>query len=477
MTIPECPFSDKDVDAIIKNMLKNIASPSNSLTLFDKNTTILAAAGAIIASPAMPDNKFSQSYFFHWVRDGAIIMLSICNLYEDCTDPERKADYKEIILNYLDFVEKIQSQPQLNGFNVLGEPKFNIDGTLWTGAWGRPQSGGAACQALVLAKILSIFIKEEDSKDIIKKIYNHDSSSLLKANLEYCAKVWSNTSFSMWEELDGNHFSVSFLQHLALLVGSLVAIRLLDPKASFYYREMASHINNVIKQHWNEDLGYYFETLNKENFLGGGIDSSILIGLSSAQSCPTIDKEYLLTSERPLSTIFYIRNAFENLYKINVDRKMQGKKGVLIGRYVQDIYDGNQSLYGNPWFICSAILASSYYQIAEQLLSGKEIKVSFLVKQFLLQTTTADFSIDETINKHHRSFSSLINSLLEEGDAILDLLKEHSVTYPDGSTMHMSEQIDRSSGMQVSARDLSWSYAAVLHAIHERKKLINYLTK
>lgn len=475
MNIPTCPFSEKDINAIIDNLLKNIATSSNCLTMSNNNVTILSKPGAVIASPAMPDNHFSQSYFFHWVRDGAIVISTICTLYENCSDPQRKAYYKEIILSYVDFVEKIQSQPMLNNVNVLGEPKFNVDGTVWTQPWGRPQAGGAACQALVLAKIYKILNEEGGHNDILKKIYSHEPTSLLKANLEYCTQVWSEPSFNMWEELNGKHFSVNFMQYIALCVGTLVAAHDIDPKAALYYRTIAHHMIGVIRSHWSEDLGYYFETLNAENMLGGGIDSSILITLCNVQDYRHLDEEFYITSYRSLSTIFYIRNAFENLYKINVNNKMQGIKGVLIGRYTQDIYDGNQSVHGNPWFLCSAMLATTYYLIAIELLKGEKILVNNLTMQFLTQTTSLTFVLDDIIDENHPHFSALLESFLKEGDAILALLKQYSATYPDGSTMHMSEQIDRVSGEQISARDLSWSYAELLHTLHERENLVNLL--
>ena len=475
MNIPPCPFSNSDVDAVIQNMLKNIATTSNSLTMTNENKSITAIPGAVIAAPAMRDAKFSQCYYFHWVRDGAITIGSVCALYEKCRDPKKKAYYKEIILAYVDFVEKIQQQPELNGINILGEPKFNIDGTLWTEAWGRPQIGGINCQILVLCNIIRVLTLEGNNEKIIEKIYNSSPSSLLKANLEYCASTWKEETFNVWEELKGEHFSVALPRRFALLAGAAVASHLGDPGAAAYYTETAGHITDLLRGHWNEELGYYFETRNEENLLGGGIDSSVLMSIFYAQAHP-FDKEFILTSYRSLSTIFYVRNSFESLYKINVDNKMQGVKGLLIGRYTQDIYDGNQSIYGNPWFLCTNLLAGTYYALAKQLLQGETILVNTLVQQFLLQTApNVTFLLNDIINSKHKNFSKFIACLLEEGDAILSLIKKYCITYEDGSAMHMSEQIDRASGEQVSARDLSWSYATLISAVNEREKLLNEL--
>lgn len=474
--IPDCPFSAEDLDAIIVNLLNNIATTSHSLTLVDNHITLKAMPGAIIASPSLPANHFSQSYFFHWVRDSAIVIAAICDLYVSAKEVSKKSTYREIIVNYLSFVEKIQAQPAINGINVLGEPKFNIDGTVWSEKWGRPQLGGAAIQALVLCKITAI-LNDEGEGALVNKIYNNDANSLLKANLEYCARSWAEDSVNVWEELSGNHFSVRFRQYMALTVGAEVAEKLNDSAAAVYYKDITHHLADVLRKHWNEALGYYFETLNQENQLGGGLDTSVLISLVAGQTAK-IEDEFSLTSDRSLSTFYYMRNAFEGLYQINVAQRMRGKKGVFLGRYAQDIYDGNHFIYGNPWFIPTNALASAYYGIIGQLLQGKTINVTFLVQQFLSQVAPSlKFNSNDSINKNHKKFRDLINHLFEEADAILTFVKEHCMTEMDGSRMHMSEQIDRASGEQISARDLSWSYASLLSTIKIREKIVNALEK
>ena len=38
---------------------------------------------------------------------------------------------------------------------------------------------------------------------------------------------------------------------------------------------------------------------------------------------------------------------------------------------------------------------------------------------------------------------------------------------------HLDEQIDRNTGVQMSAKDLTWSYAEVLNAVTARKAVID----
>jgi glucoamylase len=477
ITIPSAPFTTKDVDAVIQNLLKNIATSSNALTRVENNDVTVAMPGAVIAAPALPSNEFSQAYYFHWVRDGAIVMSIIEDLYLRSNDKKQKAYYREIMVSYLDFVEKIQSQPWLNGVNVLGEPKFNVDGSLWTGAWGRPQIASAGDQVIALTKIAAIFLDEEKDQDLVNKIYNTNPNSLLKANLEYCATLWSAPSVNMWEELSGNHFSVRLMQRSALLIGAVLAERLGDGEAAAYYRQTALHINNMLETHWHEHLGYYFETPLAENQQGGGIDVSVLISLFYGQQ-NDIHDEFSVTQSRVLSTAFYVRSVFKDLYQINVARHINDTncRAWLIGRYEIDIYDGNRSIYGNPWFLSSNLLAALYYSIIKELLLGKKILVNFLVQQFCHQVAPElKIPLDDVIESSKPYFSSFIECLFREGDAILEIIKQHCATYDDNTTMHMSEQIDRFTGKQASANDLSWSYSSYLSAVLEREKVIELL--
>jgi len=474
-SIPESPFSREDMEIVIQHLLDNISTKSHPLTRVEKDSVLPAIPGAVIAAPAMPDNKFSQSYYFHWVRDGALSISSVVDCYLHCENKEKKAYYLGILVDYIGFVEKIQSQPWLNQIDILGDPKFNVDGTVWTESWGRPQIGGAAAQALTLLRIATIFLDEGIYEDLVAKIYNENPSSLMKANLEYCARNWASKSFSMWEELYGDHFSIRFIQRGALLKGAAFAEKMNDLQAAQYYKEVAGHLDSLLETHWKEHLGYYFETLDAENKLGGGIDMSVLMTLFYSRHNDPLDL-FSLTSARVLSTAFYVRRAFETLYQINVINHAIGDgRGPLIGRYETDIYDGNQSIYGNPWFLCSNLLAAVYYAIAKQLLKGRKVKLTFVTQQFFHQVAPlVQFEIDEVLSSKHASFEALIQSLIQQGDAILRSVKKHCITYND-TPLHMSEQIDRASGEQVSARDLSWSYASLLSAIYERDKVLKLL--
>lgn len=476
--LPAAPFSKEEQTTIENNLLKNIATGDNKLVKVPGDTILEAAPGAVIAAPALPSPTFSQDYFFYWVRDGAIAMNEVILAYETETAQDRKAIFKQCLLDYINFVKKIQTQPQLNGIDVLGEPKFNIDGTLWTGEWSRPQPDGAAYQAIFLAKMAQIFLDAGNKDFVLANIYSPgETPSLLKDNLEYTAKNWSSMSIGPWEELLGFHFSVEAVQRRALIDGAAVALRLNDPGAAAYYLSTAESIGNLMDAHWNDDVGYYFDLFKGQDIRGGGMNSAIVFGLVYGQLNNKVDR-FSLISKRALSSAFYVRNAFETLYQINVLNSRKENMGPLIGRYPPDLYDGNRMVYGNPWFLCSNMLAAFYYQTAIRFLQGEVITVDFLVQQFFNQVAPhVNLIINETIGLKTQNFAPIITALIHQADAMLNTIKALSIDENDQSHFHMSEQINRATGKQNSAPDLSWSYASLLTALRMRDEAATLITK
>jgi hypothetical protein len=59
---------------------------------------------------------------------------------------------------------------------------------------------------------------------------------------------------------------------------------------------------------------------------------------------------------------------------------------------------------------------------------------------------------------------SLAQVFANQGDGVMMRLRSH--VEADGG--HLDEQIDRNTGLQMSAKDLTWSYAEVLNAMYYR---------
>ena len=54
------------------------------------------------------------------------------------------------------------------------------------------------------------------------------------------------------------------------------------------------------------------------------------------------------------------------------------------------------------------------------------------------------------------------------GDGVLTRLRHHVVN----NGFHLNEQIDRNTGVSMAAKDLTWSYATTLKAVHKRSQYV-----
>lgn len=93
-----------------------------------------AHPGVVVASPSTTD----PDYVFAWIRDSALVFKALIDRFVDGRDPSRLP----LILQYVQSQSKLQNLDNPSGAARglgLGEPKFEINETAFTGSWGRPQ--------------------------------------------------------------------------------------------------------------------------------------------------------------------------------------------------------------------------------------------------------------------------------------------------------------------------------------------------
>src|SRR5690606_8540189 len=100
------------------------------------------------------------------------------------------------------------------------EPVFTVDGSVFSGPWGRPQNDGPAIRAIAFIEWAEQLLKE-GQRDLVLRLYNPDLSrhSIIKQDLEYTAHQWQKDCFDLWEEVKGHHFFTRMAQRAALLKG------------------------------------------------------------------------------------------------------------------------------------------------------------------------------------------------------------------------------------------------------------------
>ena len=124
---------------------------------------------------------------------------------------------------------------------------------------------------------------------------------------------------------------------------------------------------------------------------------------------------------------------------------------------------------GNPWVLSSAALANLFYRAGREVLQknqapGDDARTAWATAFGLSQDAGGSESFPT-------SPSGAANVFLRAGDSVLLRVRSH--VEADG--FHLAEQIDRDSGLQKSAKDLTWSYAETLSAMDARGKLVALL--
>jgi glucoamylase len=416
----------------VRNLLRNI-SPAGT------------AKGVVVASPSRQD----PDYWFHWVRDAALVMNVIVEDYSKATTPEKKAYFLEMLWDYVEFSRLNQMTPTPSG--GPGEPKFNVDGSAFVGPWGRPQNDGPALRALTLMRFARALISESKS-DEIRRI-----GSIIKYDLEFVSHHWREASFDLWEEIKGHHFYTLINQYQALVDGSSYLSLLGDKGAAEWYEKQAHEIKVQLNKFWDSQHSFIVSTRNRVggiDYKKSNLDSSVLLGVLHANTTDI----FSVDDPKVEATVLKLKQTFKTLYSIN----QSGPAGVAVGRYPEDKYDGYSSHGdGNPWILITNGFAEYYYRLGKMYLNRKRIIITPSNKDFF-RDLGFDLSLG-VIDQSSRTFSTLIERLQTEGDAYLTRVKYHLDS--DGQ---MSEQMNRWSGFLQGARDLTWSYASFLTALQSR---------
>ena len=388
-------------------------SEINTFFSYFLNNIDINSTGAIAAAPDL--HTPGGSYYYHWARDGA---LTINTLYS-FTNKSFSQKYTD---DYLNWIQLIQSKTDPNGIDIRIEPKYEIpSGNSYTGGWCRPQNDGPGLQAIALINSASNVAK---------------SWPTIKYNLDYIISGYNSNTCDLWEEITSTDFFWNRVTMAkALLLGSRFATSLGYNDDAKKWQNTADLIKSYIySTHWN---GFYYYEVNNRP-----VDGAVIVGLNDGYD--EVDNFLDPLSYEIASTVYYYNLVFSSEYPIN--EKDKNLYGILYGRYPGDVYAG-----GNPWILTTAALSSLMYRISNRLKSGYRMPQNTL--DMWSKALNVDFIPEDQIS----FFKS-------QGDGLLLRLKN----YIKPNNFHMYEQIDKNTGQQISAYDLTWSYAEVLNALKLR---------
>lgn len=371
-----------------------------------------------------------------------------------------------LIKTYATMNDKLQKTNNPSGTYTtggIGEPKFLVNGNAFNEGWGRPQLDGPAIRATVLIKFANMMLDAGQSSYVTSTLYDSKlpTNTVIKADLEYVAKVWRDSGFDLWEEVKGVHFFTFMVQYRALVEGAELANRLGDTGAGAWYTSQAAAIKARLPEFWSASKGYLVTSLG-----GGrsGLDCGTLLGSLHANGARGF-AAYPPTSDEVLVTLQALVNVMKPLYSIN---SAPGAPGIAIGRYPEDVYDGVGTSTANPWFICTLTTAEVLHTASKGFTTAGKITVSSLTQNFFRQFLPSA-TAGTTYSTGSAGFNSLISGLKTYGDTFIATAQLHAAN--NGS---LSEQFGRNDGFMTGARDLTWSYASFLTAAAARSGSLSF---
>ncbi|KAJ2450268.1 hypothetical protein EV183_004392 [Coemansia sp. RSA 2336] len=403
-----------------------------------------AMAGAVCASPS----RKHPDYYYSWTRDSALVMNEVIN-WVPTANSALKRQLEETIEDYIGFTRHVQ---QLKGLKYgLGEAKFHMDGKPFTGSWCNAQTDGPALRARTLIKYMRILETTGRSEQARVLFYQ-----VILPDLLYVQRVWMDPhNCDIWEESRGMHFYTLLAQQRALEEGAQMAEAMGE---SWKFAETARQISARLNEFWDHKNGYIVTT---RNHTGGimtktsNLDAQVLLAILHHGSASQ------LGSQEMLATVSQLIRAFDRLYGVNQVQQAQingrwVQLGAAMGRYPEDVYNGDGTSRGNPWSLITSSMAEYHYRLAYELLkAAKNERISEFAGMVEWQHAWG-----------------LAEYLLAVGDRFMARVWLHT-----DNDHKMYEQWDRHTGFGRGAVHLTWSYTAHLAASRARHLLLDTLSK
>ncbi|KGO67460.1 Six-hairpin glycosidase [Penicillium italicum] len=402
-----------------------------------------AKPGIVLASPSTSD----PNYFYTWTRDSALVFKTLVDMFKN--GDSALLDLIEEYINAQAFIQTLSNPSgDFSDGAGLGEPKFNADETAFTGSWGRPQRDGPALRATALISFGQWLIDNGYTTYATNIVW-----PVVRNDLSYVAQYWNQTGFDLWEEVSGSSFFTIAAQHRALVEGSTFASQV--GASCSYCDSQAPQVLCFLQSFWT---GSYILA----NFGGGrsGRDANTLLG-----SVQTFDREagcddttFQPCSARALANHKVVTDSFRSIYSVNSG--IAAGKAVAVGRYPEDSYYN-----GNPWYLCTLAAAEQLYDALYTWNRIGSLTITSVSLGFF-----KDLYVSAAIGTYSSSsdtYASIVSAVKAYADGYVSIVEKYAP-----SSGSLSEQFSKSDGSQLSARDLTWSYAALLTANERRNAIV-----
>jgi glucoamylase len=420
---------------------------------------VVPRPGSVLASPIPAAYDPDPDYFFHWFRDSAIIIdaLRVAQAegvekqtaverfreFVDFSQALRKLDGRELIRHtrfreevqpsFLQYVRPDDELAVVFGGAVLAEARVNPDGTVDFTRWARPQNDGPALQVLTLTR----WRNAQPDVDETLQAAMHE---LVIGDLDFIQAHATEHSFDIWEEECGCHYYTRLVQAEALVRGAEWLEEKGEARRAATCRSAADAFISNLGAYWSAGDGYY---RSRTGVVGGvpekTLDIAVILGVLHAGRAK---EAHSVLDPKAQATLTALEDVFDAEYPINQQRPAE--RGPAMGRYGKDAYYG-----GNPWYLATLAAAEFYFKLATALRSGAGMPVTSENARF----------------RERLGGESPAQAAFMRGDLSMRTVQAYTPRSGD-----LSEQFDRVTGAQTSAKHLAWSYAAFITAAASRRQ-------
>lgn len=441
---------------------------------------IRPAKGSVLASAVIASYDPDPDYFFHWLRDSAVVIdalriliekgdvgeeglshfrdflkfsLRLCDL-DGGAFLRAAGDFRRTVDSFfLQYVRSDEDLLQISGDRVLGEPRFNPDGTLDILKWSRPQHDGPALRALALLRYWPLDkAGDAGTRKLIR--------ALVERDLAFTLAHWREPSFDIWEEELGCHYYTRLVQRAALEDGAQWLEALGDSQRAEACRSAAEEIGKGLDAYWSAAKGFYLSRLGGD-FPAKELDIAVILAVVHADRSKG---PHSLIDPRVLATLVKLEELFAASYEIN----QKARAAPALGRYADDRYYS-----GGAYYFATLGAAEFYFALAQAAAGGALIPLSQENREILARLGAISSNDEEHdfAPSGPESRKDFIDAFVRRGDEFMATVRAYAPV-----TGELAEQFDQTTGAPASAKDLAWSHAAFITACRRRAAALDRAT-
>lgn len=379
--------------------------------------------------------KLTYADYYTWTRDSALTLKVLIDLFKN-----GDTDLLDVIEEYISAQAYLQTVSNPSGSlssGGLGEPKFNVDETAFTGSWGRPQRDGPALRATALIafgqwlivccpdlqmrqhlhksrRIMATQPKRLTSfgplSATISPTWPSIGTTLATVRPEhlFAGRLYTHPFIDLWEEVSGSSFFTIAVQHRALVEGSKFASQV--GSSCSYCDSQAPQVLCFLQSFWT---GSY--TLANFGSSRTGKDANTLLGsihtFDPDAGCD--DTTFQPCSARALANHKVVTDSFRSVYTLNSG--IAEGTAVSVGRYPEDSYYN-----GNPWYLCTLAAAELLYDALYQWNKIGSLTISSVSLAFFKDIYSS--AATGTYSSSSATYSSIVSAVKTYADGYVSLV-------------------------------------------------------